>query len=81
MFLTLLKKKINFAFDIIFCDPPFASNDIENLVKLIYTNKLLAKNGVLIIHRKKNSKDNLPNYFNLIDKRIYGLSKIIYGNF
>tara|TARA_B100000700_G_C14871390_1_gene773589 strand:- start:388 stop:945 length:558 start_codon:yes stop_codon:yes gene_type:complete len=79
--LSFIKKKINFTFDIIFCDPPFASNDIENLVKFIYINKLLSKNGILIIHRKKNSKDNLPNYFNLIDERIYGLSKIIYGNF
>ena len=79
--LNFIQKKTNFVFDLIFCDPPFKNNDIENLVKFIYINKLLKKNGILIIHRNKNSKDNMPNYLNIVDKRIYGLSKIIFGNF
>ena len=74
-------KKINFTFDLIFCDPPFINKDIENIIKFIYINKLLKKNGILIIHRNKNSKDKMPLYFNIIDERTYGISKIIYGNF
>ena len=79
--LNFVKKKINFTFDLIFCDPPFINKDIENIIKFIYINKLLKKNGILIIHRNKNSKDKMPLYFNIIDERTYGISKIIYGNF
>ena len=77
----IFDNKNNFAFNLIFCDPPFKNNDLENLIQFIYINKLLKKNGILIIHRNKNSKDKMPDYFNIVDKRIYGLSKIIYGNF
>ena len=39
------------------------------------------KNGILILHRNKNSKEKLPNCFKIIDERIYGISKIIFGKF
>ena len=66
-------------FDLIFCDPPFDHSNIEKLIKLIFNNNLLKKNGVIILHRKKNTQEKLPDYFDIIDTRIYGLSKIIIG--
>ena len=35
--------------------------------------------GIIILHRHKNSKDKYPKYFKIIDERVYGASKIIFG--
>ena len=68
-------------FDLIFCDPPFKDTNINKLIELIIKKNLLHKNGIIIIHRHKKTKDKLSNYFKIIDKRIYGISKIIFGQF
>ncbi len=68
-------------FDLIFCDPPFKDINIEKLINLIFDYNLMNKNGILILHRNKNSKEKLPNCFKIIDERIYGISKIIFGKF
>ena len=75
------KKKIDTQFNIIFCDPPFKDTNINQLIELIYDNNLLSKDGILILHRDKSTKDLMPKYFKVIDERIYGISKIIFGNF
>ena len=68
-------------FDLIFCDPPFKLKNIEKLIDLIFRNNLLNKDGIIILHRNKTTKELLPDYFKVIDKRIYGISKIIFGRF
>ena len=65
-------------FDLIFCDPPFEDTNINRLIKLIFRKNLLNKNGIIIIHRHKKTKDRLSNYFKIIDERLYGISKIIF---
>ena len=79
----IIKKKNIFEskFDLIFCDPPFKDTNIEKLIKLIFDQNLLIKGGILIIHRKKTTKEKLPDCFRIIDERIYGISKIIFGKF
>jgi 16S rRNA (guanine966-N2)-methyltransferase len=42
---------------------------------------LLHENGILVLHRNKNTKKKLPNYFKIIDERRYGISKVIFGKF
>ena len=77
-----LKKKRNifkFKFDLIFCDPPFKDTNIEKLIELIFNNNLLNKNGIIILHRNKVIEEKLPNYFKILDERVYGISKIIFG--
>ena len=44
-----------------------------------FKNNLIENNGIIILHRNKNSLEKLPNYFKTIDERIYGISKIIFG--
>ena len=68
-------------FDIIFCDPPFKDINMGKLIELIFNNNLLNKNGIVILHRNKKDEEIFPNYFNVVDERIYGISKIIFGNF
>ena len=66
-------------FDLIFCDPPFKDTNITDLIELIITKNLLKKNGIIVLHRHKSSKEKLTPYFKIIDERFYGLSKIIFG--
>jgi len=77
-----LIKKQNISeskFDLIFCDPPFKDTNIEKLIELIFNKNLLNKNGIIILHRNKTTKVKLPNYFKIVDERVYGISKIIFG--
>ena len=77
-----LIKKQNISeskFDLIFCDPPFKDTNIEKLIELIFNKNLLDKNGIIILHRNKSTKEKLPDCLKLVDKRTYGISKIIFG--
>ena len=79
-FSIIRKKNISQSkFNLIFCDPPFKSIDVEKLINSILEMNLLEKNGVIVLHRNKNSKENFSNKFKIIDERIYGISKIIFG--
>ena len=73
-------KKINNKFDIIFMDPPYKEKKLVNLLDTIIKLKLLKDNGIIIIHRHKKEEDIFPNDFNIIIKKNYGISKIIFGN-
>ena len=73
------KKFFKSKFDLVFFDPPFKNVDVEKLIELIFNKNLLTKNGIIILHRNKNSKEKLPSYFEVVDERIYGISKIIFG--
>ena len=81
VFQEIKKKEIyESKFNLIFCDPPFKNIDVEKLINSIIEKNLLEKNGVIVLHRNKNSKENFSIKFNIIDERIYGLSKIILGS-
>ena len=80
---ALIKKKNIFEsqFQLIFCDPPFKNKNIEELIKLVFDGNLLHKNGIIVLHRDKNTDEKFPDYLKLIDERTYGISKIIFGKF
>ena len=78
---NFVSKNIKNKYDLIFCDPPFKNNDIKSLLEYILANKFLKKNGTLILHRNKNTKDAIPKNFSTIEERVYGRSKIIFGKF
>ena len=72
---------LNNKFDIIFIDPPYKEKKLVDLLDTIIKLKLLKNNGIIIIHRHKKEEDEFPNQFNLIMKKKYGISKIIFGNY
>ena len=76
-----MKKKNIFEskFNLIFCDPPFKNTNIDKLIELISNRNLLKKSGIIVLHRNKSAKEKLPNYFKIIDERVYGISKIFFG--
>ena len=79
-----LFEKFNFnifskKFDIIFMDPPYKEKNLIELLEKILQSNILNKNGIIIIHRNKKEKDQYPSNFNIIEEKIYGISKIIFG--
>ena len=68
-------------FDIIFMDPPYKEKLLPELLKKILEANILNEEGVIIIHRHKNENDNLDKFFNIIEEKNYGISKIIFGKF
>ena len=73
-------KILNNKFDIIFMDPPYKEKRVVDLLEMIIEVKLLKDNGIIIIHRHKKEEDIFPDKFNVIIKKNYGISKIIFGN-
>ena len=68
-------------YDIIFLDPPFKEKMINELLeKLILLNNL-KNNGIVILHRHKKDNLILTEKIKILDKREYGLSKIIFAKF
>ena len=66
-------------FDIIFLDPPFAENFFINDLKNIKKSKIINNNHLVIIHREKNTEDDLDEVLNTILTKNYGRSKILFG--
>ena len=80
VFNIIEKQKILLSkFDLIFCDPPFEDKNIGKLIELIFNKNLLKENGVIVLHRNKATKEKLPNNFKILDERVYGISKILFG--
>ena len=75
---TNVFSKLNYKFDIIFLDPPYRDKDLKNLFIEIQKNRILTKNGIIILHRHKNDFDYIPLHFNLVEEKIYGISRIIF---
>ena len=74
------RKKISKKFDIIFLDPPYKNKSINLLINQIIDQKILKKNGIILIHRHKKDDIQITSKLNILDTRKYGISKIIIGN-
>ena len=74
-------KNLNIKFDIIFLDPPYKQNEMNKLIELFISEKILKKSGIVIIHRHKKQTDSFPKNFKIFENKIYGKSKILFGTF
>ena len=70
--------KFNHKFDLIFLDPPYKLKSLDIILKNLSDKKILKKNGIIILHRHKNQKDIFPSNFNIIEEKIYGISKVLF---
>lgn len=68
-------------FDIIFLDPPYKDKNIINILKTIKDVNLLDEKGAIILHRHKNDKITLPEKYEIIEERKYGISRIFFLNY
>ena len=65
-------------FDLIFLDPPYKDNNINEILSNIKRQKLLLKNGIIILHRHKNENGRFLEDIKIIEQKKYGISKIFY---
>ena len=68
----------NKKFNIIFLDPPYKDNKLESVLIKIKTEKILNRNGIIIIHRHKNDQESSLTNFRIIEEKKYGISKITF---
>tara|TARA_B100000579_G_scaffold396595_1_gene375563 strand:+ start:27 stop:596 length:570 start_codon:yes stop_codon:yes gene_type:complete len=73
-------ENIKEKFNIIFMDPPYKERKFPELVEKIIDLNLLEKNGIFIIHRHKKNEEKYTKKFDILIKKNYGISKIIFGN-
>ena len=78
---TLKSQNLPNKFDIIFLDPPYKNKYLREILLNIFDKKLLKPDGILIIHRHKNSYDKFIENFEILEEKKYGISKIIFGKF
>ena len=77
----LFRNDLNEKYHIFFLDPPFLDKlFIENL-KLIKDKKIFYQDHIVIVHREKNSKDELNKFMKIVEEKNYGRSKIIFATF
>ena len=81
--LKVIEKSNNYKkmYDIIFMDPPYKENKINELLIYIFEKKIIKKNSLLILHRNKKTKEKFPINFQVLLERTYGSSKIYFGKF
>lgn len=63
-------KKYPKQFDLIFADPPYHLKNIRDIADLVFQNKLLKNDGVLIIEHDRNS--DFSDHSNFTQHRKYG---------
>ncbi len=66
--------------DIIFLDPPYREERLNFIIEKILKKNILNKNGIIIVHRHKKDNIKITKKLNIIDLRLYGISKIIFAN-
>jgi len=69
---------LNKKFDIIFLDPPYKIKDLNDVLDKIQKSMILNKNGIIILHRHKNEEDKFASNFKILERKKYGISKIIF---
>ena len=67
-------------FNLIFLDPPYKEERINVLIDKIKENEFLKDDGIIIIHRHKKDNLMISKKIDILDERIYGISKITIAN-
>tara|TARA_B100000674_G_scaffold368225_1_gene310750 strand:- start:361 stop:921 length:561 start_codon:yes stop_codon:yes gene_type:complete len=73
-------RKDELKLDIIFLDPPYKNERLNFLIEKILKKNILNKDGIIIVHRHKKDDIELTKKLNIIELRLYGISKIIFAN-
>lgn len=74
--LKSLNKLENIQFDIIFMDPPYATDLVIEGLKAIIKAKKLKDTGIIVVEHPSNKKIDIPEDFKIIKQKKYGTSRI-----
>jgi len=64
-------------FDIIYIDPPYGSDLVEQSLNLIFNNRVLTDNGIIIVETQKNKSIDSAA-FKVIKEAVYGFCKLTF---
>ena len=73
-----LERILDYKFDIIFLDPPYKDKNLSGLFLKLKDLNIFKTKSIIILHRHKNEKDILPNNFQIVEEKKYGISKIYF---
>lgn len=65
-----LLKRLPSTYDVIFADPPFSNEKLEELINLVFENQLLKQEGIFILEHEGTHNFAFNKY--LKEKRTYG---------
>ncbi|MBI3590273.1 MAG: 16S rRNA (guanine(966)-N(2))-methyltransferase RsmD [Candidatus Melainabacteria bacterium] len=69
----------NKSFNLIFLDPPYGRSDfIENVLKVLILNKLIAKDGLISIESEEKCNFLLPGELQLYKEKKYGNTRVTF---
>jgi 16S rRNA (guanine966-N2)-methyltransferase len=60
------------VYDVVFVDPPYADDDSDVLVTLELIDQVLARDGIVVLHRQARSDVVPPEFLRTVDERRYG---------
>ena len=72
------EKKIDKKFDVVFLDPPYKEERVNQLIEQIVKKNILNNNSLIIIHRHKKDKIEITKKVKILDTRNYGNSKVYF---
>tara|TARA_Y100000591_G_C21805769_1_gene684781 strand:+ start:503 stop:1066 length:564 start_codon:yes stop_codon:yes gene_type:complete len=73
-----LNDNCKIQFDLIFFDPPYASNFFESDIKMIKKKNFLKEKSLIIFHKELGNDYPLGNKIKVMDVKKYGRSSIIF---
>jgi len=65
-------------YDMVFMDAPYAKGLTEQAMTQILTQGWLADKGICVAEIRKDERFLLPEAFELLDERVYGLARILF---
>ncbi len=68
----------NIKFDIIFLDPPYNTDLGLKAINLIYDERILNEDGIIIYEGHKKASLKVNDNFEIIKEKVYGIKKIYY---
>ena len=78
IFKDSFESNFNNKYDIIFLDPPYKEKNLDILLNKIKYSQIIKNDSIIIIHRHKTKKDIFPSNFEIVEEKIYGISKIVF---
>lgn len=66
-------------FDLIFLDPPFEDKEVNKIINLLITQKIITDDTLVIFHRNSKKKEIFTKNLKIIREEKYGISKILFG--
>jgi len=64
-------------FDLIFFDPPYGSNQFNNIINVINENYLLVGGGLMVVEESVSTQILLPENFEKVSEKTFGATRII----